>query len=204
MRRIVRSLIVATAVAGVVWIASARRRARDVGRTIREVIGHDLRAFVTHRFNPLVMRLGLAGGRRSAWAIIEHVGRTSGTVYRTPVFARRQDDEVFIPLPYGDDVDWVKNVRAAGHTRLQWHETLYELDEPAVLDASENPMLAPRVTAALDRLGRRYLRLHVLEHVPATFSHVPADVESAWYAEPVLPVAVPGREEAEEPVSTAR
>jgi deazaflavin-dependent oxidoreductase (nitroreductase family) len=200
MRGIVRSLIIAAAVAGVVWIDSARRRAQDVGSTIRQVIGCDLRAFVTHRFNPLVMRLGLAGGRRSVWAIIEHVGRRSGTVYRTPVLPRCHGDEVFIPLPYGDDVDWVKNVRAAGHTRLQWHETLYELDEPAVLDASENPMLAPRVTAALDRLDRRYLRLHILEHVPATFSHVSADVESAWYAEPVLPVPVAGREEAEVPI----
>jgi deazaflavin-dependent oxidoreductase (nitroreductase family) len=159
MRRILSLLGISGIAAGLLWFERTRRRG-------------ELPGLVTHRFNPLVMRFGLAGGRRSPWAILEHVGRTSGTVYHTPmsILASPTDDHVYVRLSYGADVQWVRNVRTAGHCRIQHHETILELDEPAVVDATENLQVPPRIRAALARAGRTYLRLHVLERVPGTFT----------------------------------
>jgi hypothetical protein len=57
---------------------------------------------VTHRFNPVVERLGLVGGRRSLWAMIEHVGRTIGTVRWTTVLPCFTETAAYIPLPYAE------------------------------------------------------------------------------------------------------
>jgi hypothetical protein len=124
-----------------------------------------LRSFVTHRFNPAVERLGLVGGHRSAWAYLEHVGRSSATVYRTPVLPRIADGHAYVPLPYGVDVNWARNVRAAGHCRLQLHDTIYELDEPATITAAEHPGVPERFRPWLVRRGNRYLRLKILSEV---------------------------------------
>jgi deazaflavin-dependent oxidoreductase (nitroreductase family) len=127
MRRTMSLIGISGIVVGAIWFERVRRRG-------------DLPRIVTHRFNPFVMRLGLAGGRRSPWAILEHVGRSSGTVYHTPmsILASATDDHVYVRLSYGADVQWVRNVRTAGHCRIQHHETILELDEPAIVDATEN------------------------------------------------------------------
>jgi hypothetical protein len=133
-----------------------------------------LRAFVTERFNPAVVRLGLVGGRRSPWCYVEHVGRHSGTVYRTPVLPIRVGSHVYIPLPYGVDVNWARNVRAAGHCRMQRHDQVLALDEPAVIAAGDHPGIPGWYRAVLERRGNRYLRLHVLTTVPGRLDGAPA------------------------------
>jgi len=157
MKRTFRLIGIWGIVIGALWLARARKP-------------DALRAFVTHRFNPLVMRFGLAGGGVSPWAILEHIGRTSGVTYHSPIYAMTSGDFAFIRLTYGSDVHWVRNVQAAGHCRVQLHETIFELDEPAIVKASENPIVPPMLRGALDRTGRTYLRLHVLDRVPGTFA----------------------------------
>lgn len=61
--------------------------------------------------NPLVR---LFAGRVPPMMIIEHRGRTSGREYRTPVMGWVANGELNIALTYGSDVDWVKNLEAAG------------------------------------------------------------------------------------------
>ncbi|MFT3714698.1 MAG: nitroreductase family deazaflavin-dependent oxidoreductase [Gordonia sp. (in: high G+C Gram-positive bacteria)] len=56
--------------------------------------------------------------RLKPWAVVQHVGRNSGTAYSTPVLAWIDDDRLSIPLVYGADSDWVRNVLAAGHFDL--------------------------------------------------------------------------------------
>jgi hypothetical protein len=155
MPRKVVGLVIALAIgsAAVAW--SARRLDRG-----------QLRRFVTHRFNPVVGRLGLVGGRRSPWAYVEHVGRRSGRVYRTPILPDFREDSAYVPLPYGTDVHWLRNVRAAGHCRIQIHESVYELDEPAIITAAGHPGVPRWARRRLEAGGRRYLRLHVLAQRP--------------------------------------
>jgi deazaflavin-dependent oxidoreductase (nitroreductase family) len=158
VKRTIRLLAMAGLAGAVIWFERVRRSG-------------ELAGLVTRRFNPLVMRFGLAGGRRSPWAILEHVGRTSGTTYHTPISLVGAGHHVYVRLSYGAGVHWVTNVRSAGHCRIQLHEELLELDEPAVVPASENPLVPPMLRTALDRGGRTYMRLHVLDRAPGTFVH---------------------------------
>jgi deazaflavin-dependent oxidoreductase (nitroreductase family) len=177
--RIRRLLVLPSVAIGALLVARTNRR-------------EGLRGFVTHRFNPLVMRLGLAGGRISPWAIVEHVGRTSGTTYRTPIYARAAGDHFFARLTYGRDVHWVKNILAAGHCRIQVHGTIFDLDEPAVIPANENPMVPPWARNAL--ASRTYLRLHVLSRVSDTATEPSSRPEmepaTSWDERPREPLTV--------------
>jgi deazaflavin-dependent oxidoreductase (nitroreductase family) len=178
MKRITRLLGLWAIVIGSIWLAGVRGRMRTEGLSFGDVVDHDLRGFVTHSFNPLVMGFGLAGGRRSPWAVLEHVGRSSGTTYYTPIYAMTAGDHAFVRLPYGTDVHWLRNVQAAGHCRMQAHEMIFELDEPAIIPASDNPLVPSTLRAPLDRTGRKYLRLHVLDRAPGTFAWRPLELAS--------------------------
>jgi deazaflavin-dependent oxidoreductase (nitroreductase family) len=58
---------------------------------------------------------------RLPWfGVLEHVGRTSGTIRRTALMAfRRRPDRWVIALTYGTDAQWLRNVIAADGGRLQ-------------------------------------------------------------------------------------
>ncbi len=175
MRRVIRLLAIVAAISGAIWLDNARKRAEESGEPLGDVLRRDFKAFMSHRFDPMVMRFGLAGGERSIWGVVEQTGRTTGTVYHTPVYPLVAEDQIFIRLPFGADVDWSRNIRAAGHCRLQFHETIYELDEPAVVGPRECELVPERLQGLLERTGRKYLRLHILDQAPGTFAHAPAE-----------------------------
>jgi deazaflavin-dependent oxidoreductase (nitroreductase family) len=65
-------------------------------------------------------------------AIVEHVGRSSGKPYRTPLIVFGTDDGLAILLTYGPDRDWLKNVMAAGHARVQRRGRTFDVGAPRV------------------------------------------------------------------------
>ena len=76
-----------------------------------------------HRVSLATMGLArpLAGRRvLPLWAVLEHRGRSSGTVRRTPVVALRTGDGFMIPMPFGPSTQWTQNVIAAGEATLTW------------------------------------------------------------------------------------
>jgi deazaflavin-dependent oxidoreductase (nitroreductase family) len=75
-----------------------------------------LRPFTTRFVNPVSR---LVAGRLPAFAIISYVGRTSGRRYRTPMNVFRDGADYVFALTYGSDVDWVRNVVAAGEAELE-------------------------------------------------------------------------------------
>ena len=176
MRRIRNLLAMVGIIGGAAWISDARLRAEMLHEPLGTVLQRDFRGFVTHRFNPVVLLLGLAGGRRSVWGVLEHVGRATGTIYHTPVMPFLADDHLYVRLTYGADVHWVRNVRASGHCRLQAHELVYELDEPLIVGSEGAPFLPAWARPML--ANRRYLRLHVLDVAPGTFRHPREIVET--------------------------
>jgi len=89
-----------------------------------------LRSITARVLNPLTR---LIGGRLPYFGIITHVGRHSGRTYRTPLNIFREGDHYYVALTYGSDVDWVKNVRAAGRCRLRTGGRDVELVEPEVI-----------------------------------------------------------------------
>lgn len=62
--------------------------------------------------NPLTRRLALAG--RGPFSLVVHVGRKSGREYRTPLILARVPEGFVAELTYGEKVDWLRNVEAAG------------------------------------------------------------------------------------------
>ena len=76
-------------------------------------------------------------GRVALWSLIEHVGRRSGTAYRTPVSAFRTADGVAVLLPYGEGRDWVKNLQAARRGRITVANRVFEVTDPRIVPTSE-------------------------------------------------------------------
>lgn len=79
--------------------------------------------------------LKLAG--RGWFADLEHVGRRSGLVRHTPLLAFADERVVTVALTYGPDVDWLKNLRAAGGGRLRLGDTVLTLGAPRMLDRQD-------------------------------------------------------------------
>ena len=122
--------------------------------------------------------VGPVSGVGSGGALVEHVGRRSGTVRRSPILQRMVGDRVLVPLPYGRAVHWVRNIRASGHCHMQLHERVYELDEPQVLapDAVTELPVWQRESALQGPF--EFLRLRIFRTLPGTLDSVPGSGES--------------------------
>lgn len=92
--------------------------------------------------NPLMMRL--AGQKYWYASVVRHTGRRSGKQYSTPIVADRVGDAVLIPLPYGTQVDWVRNVLTAGRATIVRKGVTYEVVSPELISASQALPLLPR------------------------------------------------------------
>jgi hypothetical protein len=128
-----------------------------------------LRERMNSTVNPWLLEHGIPGSEKAEIATLEHVGRTSGTAHFTPVHPTLSDDTVLIPAPLGVGSQWAQNVLRAGRARMQLHERLYELDQPELITVAESEMFPAPVAGPFDRMGWRYMRLHVAASVPATF-----------------------------------
>lgn len=172
MHRLIRIVVGAAIVAAGIAVVGSWRLRRALAQPVHmtpvppRVRPEWLRRLATNRFTPFVTGLGLVGGRRSPWGFLEHVGRKSGHVYRTPVLPKLVGDFAYIPLAYGPHVHWARNVRAAGTCRLQLHETVYQLDEPTDITAAEHPAVPEALRPWIERRGDRYMRLHVVTVTP--------------------------------------
>jgi deazaflavin-dependent oxidoreductase (nitroreductase family) len=72
-------------------------------------------------------------GRFAMWSIIEHRGRRSGTVYRTPVSMFPTPDGVAILLAYGEDRDWVRNLLADDGGRVTMSGETFAVVDPRIV-----------------------------------------------------------------------
>jgi deazaflavin-dependent oxidoreductase (nitroreductase family) len=76
----------------------------------------------------------IAGFAHSPISIVNHVGRKSGKTYQTPIIVEPQENGFVFALTYGPQVDWYRNILAAGHCNLRWHGDTYALGEPEPID----------------------------------------------------------------------
>lgn len=86
-----------------------------------------IRPFTTHILNRFTR---LFVHRLPGFAIISHRGRKSGQTYRTPMNVFRDGDAYLFALTYGSDVQWVKNVMAAGEADLRISAKTIHLKDP--------------------------------------------------------------------------
>ena len=83
----------------------------------------------------------------AGWAptmgILEHIGRKSGTPYRTPLTVFPTDDGVAIVLTYGPNRDWLKNIMATNGGRMKRYGKTFQVRDPQVMPKTQ---AAPSVT----------------------------------------------------------
>lgn len=108
-----------------------------------------------HVLNPLMLRVATGVG---PMAVVRHVGRRSNLDRRTPVFAFAYRDgasvRVVLALTYGPDVDWVRNVDAAGSFVLERRGEEYVVDDVRRVTGEDGARLVPApVRVALRFLG---------------------------------------------------
>jgi deazaflavin-dependent oxidoreductase (nitroreductase family) len=79
--------------------------------------------------------LRLAGKRwNPIFAVIVHRGRRTGREHATPVAVRRQPTGFVIALAFGRQVDWHRNLVAAGGGRIRWRGREYLVSAPKPVD----------------------------------------------------------------------
>ena len=76
----------------------------------------------------------LAGKGFGHFAILSHVGRKSGRLYRIPIIAEPFQTGFVIALTYGRKVDWYDNLAAKGSCDLRWKNKDYHLIHPEFID----------------------------------------------------------------------
>lgn len=92
-------------------------------------------------------------GQPGAWAsVVHHVGRTSGTAYRTPVVALPTEDGFVFALPYGPAADWVRNVLAAGSATIEHDGHSIRAERPVLLSAQQSSSYFPASGQRIHRL----------------------------------------------------
>jgi deazaflavin-dependent oxidoreductase (nitroreductase family) len=170
MRRIILGIaLVGSLVSTVVWW----RRHRRTGSR-----------FVNNTVNPFLLRHGVAGRTHGNLGMLEHVGRRSGIRRLTMVHPVPTDDGFRIIVPLGEESEWARNVLAAGHCRLQVGDTVYELDEPALVQPGEIPEVPALFRWVQGELGFRWFRLHQFAAAPGTLEANAASPDRTPIAQP--------------------
>ncbi|TML75034.1 MAG: nitroreductase family deazaflavin-dependent oxidoreductase [Actinobacteria bacterium] len=122
------------------------------------------------RFNKLINNRvqGIYAWILPPWAVILHRGRRSGRPYRTPLLAFRRDRTLIIALLYGEESDWLRNLRAGGGRVVRAGRT-YELSAPRVVDTSAAAAELSQLSAparAYCRLADRQVMVEIGERLP--------------------------------------
>ena len=114
-----------------------------------------------HVTNPVMVRF--FSGRSEHAALLHHVGRSSGKAYSTPLTAHRSEGTIIVPLPYGTEVDWLRNLQAAGQGVVELDGRSFAVDEPQVVGVDGVMPLLPAFVARIVKLHgtEQALRLHV-------------------------------------------
>lgn len=152
MRTVLRLLVGLTLLLGglaVAWLLGMRRKDSRVVSLQRRINKKVL--------NP--RQLQTAGTPGAYAAIIQHVGRSSGRQYRTPVGAEPMPDGFVVALVYGTGSDWLRNVLASGTAVVVHEGQEYPVDRPQVVPLDDvadafgpealRPMRVVGVTQAL-------------------------------------------------------
>ena len=115
---------------------------------------------VLKRVNSLLMPIA-SRGVIGVWAVIHTTGRKSGKPYATPIAVEPLGDMFVIGLPYGERVDWCRNVLAAGSATITWHGVDHRVTAPEIIDrAAAEPAFSPPLRVALRIFGiKRFLRV---------------------------------------------
>lgn len=117
--------------------------------------------FIKHTLNPLTLRM--ARSRHGPFVAVRHIGRTSGTVYETPIIVAPSPRGFVAELTYGPGVSWYRNTVAAGRCTILRHGEAFDIDRITPLGTAEGLAAFGAPRSWVLRLLRRheFLTLHV-------------------------------------------
>ena len=108
------------------------------------------------------LMLPFAGQRwNPIFAVLEHRGRQTGRRYEAPVAARRVAGGFVVALAFGTQVDWYRNLVAAGGGSLRLRGQTHAVGAPVAIEADSGLASFHLIQRAALRLGRidAYIRL---------------------------------------------
>ena len=102
----------------------------------------------------------VARSGRGPHALVRHIGRRTGRTYETPLLLAPTADGFVAELTYGPDVDWYRNITAAGGCVVVYRGIEYPVDriEPCGTEDGLAAFGPPR-SLVLRLLRRREFRL---------------------------------------------
>jgi deazaflavin-dependent oxidoreductase (nitroreductase family) len=111
---------------------------------------------MTKILNPAIVKL--AGRRHVRFAAqIRHTGRRSGRQYVTPASARLAGDTFIIPLTFGNQSDWSRNVRAADGCSIRLNGVDNQAVRPQLVDKQQALRVANSAFSPVERAMFRML-----------------------------------------------
>ena len=119
-------------------------------------------SFIKRTINPLAVSSARRGS--GPFSIVEHVGRTSGKSYETPIIVAPVPEGFVAELTYGPRVAWYLNAVAAGGCVVRFHGRPFRVDAIEELDAAAGLRAYGPPRSWVLRLLRRhdFLLLHVV------------------------------------------
>jgi deazaflavin-dependent oxidoreductase (nitroreductase family) len=109
---------------------------------------------LNNTLNRLTTRLARSG--RGPFALVRHVGRKSGKTYETPLILARVPDGFVAELTYGTDVNWYRNIVAAGECVIISGGTEHRIDRIEPCDPDTGIRAYGYPAALVLRLLRRH------------------------------------------------
>lgn len=103
--------------------------------------------------NRVTARVARRGG--GPFSLIRHVGRRSGRTYETPVVLGKVPAGFVVELAYGEDVDWLRNITAAGGCVVVHGGEERRVDAIEPCDAATGRAAFPPVRRAILTVTRR-------------------------------------------------
>jgi deazaflavin-dependent oxidoreductase (nitroreductase family) len=149
-------------VAGFILLTVGRSDTETGGRTRMWRFRRVVRRYVNPVTRPVARRL-------PTFAILTHQGRRSGRTHTTPINVFRRGDYYFFFLTYGSDVQWVKNVLAAGSCSIETRGRVVDLVEPELITDPELRPAPAHVRFVERRIAgvTQYLRMRAASSNPA-------------------------------------
>jgi deazaflavin-dependent oxidoreductase (nitroreductase family) len=120
---------------------------------------------VNNTLNRATGRVARSG--HGPFSLIRHVGRKSGRTYETPVILAKAPEGFIAELTYGDDVNWYRNIVAAGGCVVIHHRVEYGVNQIELFEAKRGREAFPApFRTILQATGRSEFRLLRTESSP--------------------------------------
>jgi deazaflavin-dependent oxidoreductase (nitroreductase family) len=135
----------------------------QINQGFRQKVINLVRVFNKHILNRMILALAETG--KGPYTVVYHVGRRSGKVYSTPVFAYYNGETIIVPLPYGENVDWLRNVLAKGNCEIVGNRSKMTAANLEILESAAALPLLPRWRGKVFQIFKieKFLRLKAIE-----------------------------------------